>query len=65
MINGIIFFETGGIQQIGDLSTISHIIETIKKILPELEKKERDRIFDTLSTEEIAQIIKDREAANK
>jgi len=65
MIKGIILFEQGGVQQIGDLTSLHNIIATIRQILPELEKQERDRIFSTLSTAEIAQLIKEREAAEK
>jgi len=36
MINGIIIFEQGGIQQIGELHSLQGVIDTIKKILPDL-----------------------------
>lgn len=64
MFKGIIIFESGGVQQIGEITTLQGIINTIKQILPELEKQERDRVFSTLSTEELAQLIKEREAAD-
>lgn len=61
MIKGIIFFEHGGIQLIGELNSLQGIINTIKQILPDLEKQERDRIFSTMTTEQIAELIKERE----
>jgi hypothetical protein len=63
MINGILLFEQGGVQQIGELTTLDNIIKTIKLILPDLEKQQRKILFDSLSTEEMAAVIKEREAA--
>lgn len=63
MIKGIIIFEQGGLQVLGELNSLSGIINTMKQVLPEFEKQERDRIFATMSTEEIAALIKEREAA--
>ena len=62
MLKGIIFFEQGGLQLIGELNSLAGIITTIKQILPELEKQERDRIFSTMSVEEIAALIKEKES---
>lgn len=58
MLKGIIIFESGEIQQVGDLVTLANIIQSMKQALPELEKKQREHIFNTLSTEEIAELIK-------
>jgi hypothetical protein len=65
MINGIFLPVSGGVQQIGEIQTLEYIIRTIKQILPELEAEEKKRLFSTLSTEELAAIIKEREDASK
>ena len=57
------FFEQGGVQLIGELNSLAGIIATIKNALPEFEKQERERVFRTLTTEQIAELIKEREAA--
>lgn len=62
MLKGIILFEQGGLQLIGELNSLAGIISTIKQVLPELEKQERDRIFSTMSVEEISALIKEKEA---
>jgi hypothetical protein len=63
MVRGIIIFEQGGVQQIGDISSLQGIINTIKQILPELEAKESSRVLDTISDEDLKRIIAAREAA--
>jgi hypothetical protein len=63
MVRGIIIFESGGVQQIGDISSLQGIINTIKQILPELEAKESSRVLDTISDEDLKRIIAAREAA--
>lgn len=65
MIKGIIIFEHGGMQPIGELNSLQGIINTIEKILPELKKQEIDRVFNSMSTEDIAALIKEREAEKK
>lgn len=61
MIKGILIFEQGGMQVIGELHSLQGIINTIEQLLPDLKKQERDRIFSTMSTEEIAALIKEKE----
>ncbi len=62
MIRGLLFFEQGSVQQIGELSSLDLIIKTIKQVLPELEQQQRKILFDSLSTEEMAAVIKERQA---
>lgn len=62
MIKGIIFFEDGTLQLIGELNTLSGIIKTMKEAIPSFEKQESQRIFNSLSDEQIAALIKAREA---
>lgn len=60
MIKGIMLFESGGAQQIGELTSLSNIIATIQQILPELEEKESQRVFDSISDEQLQQIVASR-----
>jgi hypothetical protein len=62
MLKGIIFFEQGGLQLIGELNSLAGIISTMKQILPDLEKQERNRVFSTMTVEEIAALIKEKES---
>lgn len=61
MIKGIMIFEQGGVQQIGEFASLAGIIATIKQILPELEAAEANRVLDTISDEDLKQIIAARE----
>lgn len=61
MINGIIIFEQGGIQQLGELHSLQGVIDTIKKILPDLEAQEANRILEQISDEDLAKIVAARE----
>lgn len=63
MIKGIIIFESGGMQQIGELSSVQGIINTMKQILPELEAAEAKRVLDNISDDELKRIIAARENA--
>ena len=62
MISGIIFFESGGIQQIGDLNSVAGIINTIKQVLPELEAKEASRVLDQISDDELEKLLEARKS---
>lgn len=62
MISGIIFFESGGIQQIGDLNSVAGIINTIKQVLPELEAKEASRVLDQISDDELEKLLEVRKS---
>lgn len=60
MISGIIIFEQGGVQQIGDISSFAGIIGTLKQILPELESKEAKRVLDAISDDDLEQLLAER-----
>lgn len=53
MVKGILIFETGEVQQIGDLTSLQNIIITIEQLLPQLKKQERDRVLELWSPEEL------------
>lgn len=61
MIKGIIFFEQGGLQQIGELQSLDNIIRTIEEILPALKQKERERILSLLSKEDLEKLLEEKE----
>lgn len=63
MIKGVIFFEQGGIQAIGELNSLAGIIDTMKKVLPDFEKQEKQRVFNSMTKEEIAELLKERDKA--
>jgi len=63
MIKGVIIFEQGGMQQIGELSSVQGIINTMKEALPILEQQEAKRILDQISDEELKKIVAARENA--
>lgn len=56
MINGIMIFDNGMVQQIGELQTLETIITTMQVILPELIKKEQERKAALLSDEDIEKL---------
>lgn len=61
MIKGVLIFEQGGMQQIGELSSVQGIINTMKQALPVLEEQEANRILDSLSDEELQKVLAARE----
>lgn len=61
MVKGIIIFEQGGMQQIGELNSLAGIIATIKQALPELEAAEAKRVLDNISDDELKRIVAARE----
>jgi hypothetical protein len=61
MIKGIMLFEQGGAQPIGELNSLQGIINTIKQLLPELEAQEANRILDNISDEDLQKIAAARE----
>lgn len=56
-MNGIIFFEDGSTAMFGQLSTVSHIIPTVNRVLRELQAQERQSILDSITKNEIKVII--------
>ncbi len=62
MIKGIIFFEDGTLQLVGELRSLSSIIQTMKEAIPSLEKQEAQRVLNSLTDEQIAEFVKQREA---
>lgn len=65
MIRGLLIFEQGGVQQIGELSSVQGIINTIKQILPELEAQEAKRVIEQISDEDLLKIIEVRKNAKE
>lgn len=63
MLKGVIIFEQGGMQQIGELSSLQGIINTIEEALPMLKQQEAKRVLDAMSDEELQNILAAR--ANK
>jgi len=64
MVNGILIFDNGEIQQIGTLTSLQGIINALDTLLPQIKKQERDRILSLWSPEELekaAAEIKSRE----
>ncbi len=57
MIKGILFFEQGGLQVIGELNSLAGVLATIKQVLPELEQKEKDHVLEAVSDAELEQLL--------
>lgn len=60
MIKGLLIFEDGSVQQIGELSTATNIIAAMQQILPELMKQEQERILRLLDTDTLEAILAQR-----
>lgn len=56
-MNGIIFFEDGTVQMIGQLATVRNIALKIQEIIPNLVQQERDSIINSLNEEEIRRAV--------
>lgn len=65
MLRGLIFFEQGGVQQVGELTTLESIIQTIRLVLPDLETKQRERVLASLSDEDLKKLLVERQHAKK
>jgi hypothetical protein len=65
MVKGILILESGDVQQIGDLNSFAGIIATIKKLLPQLEEQEAQRIIQQISDEDLQRIITARKEAKQ
>lgn len=63
MIKGIIFFEQGGLQVIGELNSLAGVIATLKDVLPQLEQQEAQRVIQQLSDAELEKIVAARKEA--
>ena len=64
MTTGIIIFESGEVQQFGELKSAAGIIKTLKELVPHLESQEAKRILDTVSDDDLEQLIKARKTRN-
>lgn len=56
-MNGIIFFEDGTTQIIGQLTTVRNIAVKVQEIIPKLVQQERDMIIESMSQEEIRRAV--------
>ena len=63
MLKGIIMFEQGGIQLIGELNSLQGIINTMKEVLPQLEKQEAQRVLKEVSDTELERLLEERRNA--
>lgn len=57
MISGIIFFEEGGYQMIGDIGSFAKILATMNGVSSEMIAAEKNRLFDSVSVEELEKAI--------
>jgi fatty acid-binding protein DegV len=60
MIKGLLFFEDGTVQQIGELRTAEYITAAMKEVLEQLITQEKARVLTLLTTEEIQKEIEQR-----
>ena len=60
MLKGIIIFEQGGIQLVGELNSLQGIINTIKEVLPQLEKQEADRVMNAIPDDGLERLLEAR-----
>lgn len=63
MIKGLLFFEEGGVQQLGEFNTLSTLIATMKQVLPELEAAELKRVASLLSDDDLQRLANERKSA--
>lgn len=56
-MNGIIFFEDGTVQIIGQLTTVRNIALKVQEIIPDLVQQERNAIIDTMNEVEIRRAV--------
>lgn len=59
MIRGLFISQDGEIQQIGELTTLSGIIQAMQGILPDLQQQEKQRLLSLWSSEEIEKAASD------
>jgi hypothetical protein len=56
-LNGIIFFEDGTVQMIGQLVTVRMIAMKVQEVIPKLVQQERDAIIDTMNEAELRRAV--------
>ena len=60
MPSGLLFFEQGGLQVIGEITSLANVITTIKQVLPELEKQEKERVLNAIPDDELERLLEAR-----
>lgn len=56
-MNGIIFFEDGSVQIIGQLNSVRLIAMKAQEVIPMLVQQERDAILNSMTEEEIRRAV--------
>lgn len=56
-MNGIIFWENGEVQILGQLNTVRAIALKVQEIIPSLVQQERDMVLDTMTEAEIRHAV--------
>lgn len=56
-MNGIIFWENGEVQMIGQLTTVRLIALKVQQVIPDLVQQERNAVLDTMSEQEIRRAV--------
>lgn len=62
MINGIIFFEGGGYQIVGEIGSFRKILNTMTSLTKEIESVEKQRNLADYTIEEMEELIKAKKA---
>lgn len=57
MNGGLIILENGSAHVFGNLTTVRHIKAAIEEILPKLLKQERDYLLNSITSDELKQLI--------
>jgi hypothetical protein len=65
MVKGVLLFEQGGAQIIGEIATFSEILATIETIVPQMQEQEKSRLLSRLSNEELKRILEERIAEER
>lgn len=65
MVKGILLFEQGGAQVIGEISSFSAILATIESIVPQMQEQEKARLLNQLSDEDLRKILEERKNQHK
>lgn len=56
-MNGIIFWENGDVQMIGQLTTVRLIAMKVQQVIPDLVQQERNAILDTMTEQETRRAV--------
>lgn len=60
MLKGMLIFEQGGAQPIGELTNLTNIIATMEQLIPLLKEEQRKKVLADLSTEDLEKLLEEK-----